>query len=74
LANQAKGATDKISAEIASLSDISKDVVTALGAIKGSIEHVSEFVTNTAAAVEEQSAVTGDMSSNMQKAVAELVA
>jgi hypothetical protein len=28
----------------------------------------------TAAAVEEQSAVTGDMSSNMQKAVAELVA
>jgi methyl-accepting chemotaxis protein len=74
LANQAKGATDKISAEIASLSDISKDVVTSLGAIKGAIEHVSEFVTNTAAAVEEQSAVTGDMSSNMQKAVAELVA
>ena len=74
LANQAKGATDKISAEIASLSDISKDVATSLGAIKGAIEHVSEFVTNTAAAVEEQSAVTGDMSSNMQKAVAELVA
>jgi methyl-accepting chemotaxis protein len=74
LANQAKGATDKISAEIASLSEISRDVVGALDAIKGAIEHVSEFVTNTAAAVEEQSAVTGDMSSNMQKAVAELVA
>jgi methyl-accepting chemotaxis protein len=74
LANQAKGATDKISAEIASLSEIARDVVGALGAIKGAIEHVSEFVTNTAAAVEEQSAVTGDMSSNMQKAVAELVA
>jgi methyl-accepting chemotaxis protein len=74
LANQAKGATDKISAEIASLSDISKDVVESLNAIKGAIEHVNEFVTNTAAAVEEQSAVTGDMSSNMQMAVAELVA
>jgi methyl-accepting chemotaxis protein len=72
LANQAKQATDKISSEIASLSDISKDVVTALSSIKSAIEHVNEFVTNTAAAVEEQSAVTSDMSSNMQKAVAEL--
>jgi methyl-accepting chemotaxis protein len=72
LASQAKHATDKISAEIASLSDISKDVVTALNSIKSAIEHVNEFVTNTAAAVEEQSAVTSDMSSNMQKAAAEL--
>jgi methyl-accepting chemotaxis protein len=61
LANQAKGATDKISAEIASLSEISKDVVTALNSIKSAIEHVNDFVTNTAAAVEEQSAVTSDM-------------
>ena len=74
LATQAKSATDKISTEIASLTEISRDVVGALNAIKGAIEHVNEFVTNTAAAVEEQSAVTGDMSSNMQKAVAELAA
>jgi methyl-accepting chemotaxis protein len=72
LASQAKHATDKISAEIASLSEISKDVVTALNAIKSAIEHVNDFVTNTAAAVEEQSAVTSDMSSNMQRAAAEL--
>lgn len=72
LANQAKQATDKISTEIASLGEISKDVVVALSSIKNAIEHVNEFVTNTAAAVEEQSAVTGDMSSNMQKAAAEL--
>jgi methyl-accepting chemotaxis protein len=72
LANQAKSATDKISAEIASLGGISRDVVTALSAIKNAIEHVNEFVTSTSAAVEEQSAVTEDMSSNMQKAVAEL--
>ena len=45
-----------------------------LDAIKKAIEHVNEFVTNTAAAVEEQSAVTSDMSSNMQKAAAELAA
>ncbi len=74
LANQAKSATDRISAEIDSLNGISKDVVAALNAIKGAIEYVGEFVTNTAAAVEEQSAVTSDMSSNMQKAVAELAA
>ena len=74
LANQAKGATDKISTEIASLGEISKDVVTALGSIKNAIEHVSDYVTNTAAAVEEQSTVTSDMSSNMQKAAAELAA
>jgi len=72
LANQAKSATDKISAEISSLGEISRDVASALGTIKNAIEHVSEFVTNTAAAVEEQSAVTSDMSSNMQKAVSEL--
>ena len=72
LANQAKSATDKISTEIASLSGISRDVVTALTAIKGAIEHVNEFVTTTSAAVEEQSAVTEDMSSNLQKAAGEL--
>jgi len=72
LANQAKVATDKISTEIASLGEISKDVIVALGAIKNAIEHVNEFVTNTAAAVEEQSTVTSDMSANMQRAAAEL--
>jgi methyl-accepting chemotaxis protein len=72
LANQAKQATDKISTEIATLNGISNDVVLALVAIKKAIENVSEFVTSTAAAVEEQSTVTGDMSSNMQRAASEL--
>jgi methyl-accepting chemotaxis protein len=48
--------------------------VTALTSIKRAIERVNEFVTTTAAAVEEQSTVTGDVSSNMQRAAAELVA
>ena len=74
LASQAKQATDKISKEIAALNAISGDVVTALNSIKQAIEHVNEFVTTTAAAVEEQSAVTSDMSYNLQRAAAELAA
>ena len=43
-----------------------------LTAIKTAIADVNEFITSTAAAVEEQSIVTEDMSSNMQRASAEL--
>jgi len=71
LANQAKQATDKIGQEIGNLNGISADVVNALTAIKQSIQEVSEYVTSTAAAVEEQSTVTGEMSSSMQRAAAE---
>jgi methyl-accepting chemotaxis protein len=72
LANQAKQATDRITSEIEALNGISGDVVASLAAIKNAIDHVSEFVSSTAAAIDEQSAVTGDMSSNMQRANAEL--
>jgi methyl-accepting chemotaxis protein len=71
LANQAKQATDKINQEIESLNGISGDVVTALSTIRAAIQHVSEYVTSTAAAVEEQSVVTKEMSSSMQRAAAE---
>jgi methyl-accepting chemotaxis protein len=71
LANQAKQATDKIGSEIGSLNGISGDVVSALIAIKQEIQNVSEYVTATAAAVEEQSTVTSEMSSSMQRAAAE---
>lgn len=72
LANQARAATDKITKEISDLSAISGDVVQTFAAIKNAFEDVNEFVTSTAAAVEEQSAVIDDMSNNMQQAVAEL--
>ncbi|MDA9443395.1 histidine kinase [Bradyrhizobium sp. CCBAU 51745] len=68
LANQAKQATDKINAEIAALTGASGDVLGALNAIKSAIVNVDEYVTSTAAAVDEQSAVTADMASNMQRA------
>jgi methyl-accepting chemotaxis protein len=63
-------AISKSQAEISQLNGISLDVVSALNAI----EHVNEFVTSTAAAVEEQSTVTSDMSENMQRAARELAA
>ena len=71
LANQAKQATDRIGQEIGSLNGISGDVVSALTDIKHAIQNVSHYVTSTAAAVEEQSTVTNEMSSSMQRAAAE---
>ena len=71
LANQAKQATDKIEQEIGNLNGISGDVVEALNSIKKAIQDVSEYVSSTAAAVEEQSTVTGEISSSMRRAAAE---
>ncbi|WP_376700277.1 methyl-accepting chemotaxis protein [Bradyrhizobium archetypum] len=71
LATQAKQATDKIGQEIGNLNGISGDVVGALNSIKQAIQGVSAYVTATAAAVEEQSTVTSEMSSSMQRAAAE---
>jgi methyl-accepting chemotaxis protein len=71
LAAQAKSATDEISTEINGMRAVSEDVVHGLQSIRESIDRVREYVTSTAASVEEQSAVTGDMSANMQRAAAE---
>ena len=48
------------------------DVAGSLTAIKRAIADVNEFIASTAAAVEEQSIVTQDMASNLQRASAEL--
>jgi methyl-accepting chemotaxis protein len=72
LASQAKHATDTISSEINALNTVAGDVVGSLTAIKAAIASVNEFIASTAAAVEEQSIVTSDMSANMQRASAEL--
>jgi methyl-accepting chemotaxis protein len=71
LANQAKQAADRIEQEIGNLNGISVDVVGALDAIKSAIQGVSEYVSSTAAAVEEQSTVTQEMSASMRKAAEE---
>ncbi|MGF7206580.1 methyl-accepting chemotaxis protein [Skermanella aerolata] len=68
LANQAARATDQISGEIDGIQTISGDVVGALGGIRLSIESVRDYVLTTASAVEEQTAVTSEMSRSMQGA------
>lgn len=66
LANQSANATQKISEEIEGIQALSGDMVTALREIRSAVVHVRDYVTTTAAAVEEQSAVTRDMSASMQ--------
>ncbi|MFV3129385.1 methyl-accepting chemotaxis protein [Niveispirillum sp. KHB5.9] len=67
LANQAARATEQISTEIDGIQSSSREVATALDAIRDAVHSVHELVTATSAAVEEQSAVTRGMSSNMQR-------
>ena len=68
LADQAARATNQINAEIGSIQVVSKEVVEALGSIRGSVGVMRETVVATAAAIEEQSAVTHDLAENMQHA------
>lgn len=70
LANQAANATSQISQEIEGVQTICEDVAGALGEIRSSIEIVREHVAGTAGAVEEQSAVTSDMTERMNSASA----
>ena len=74
LARQAGGATDKIAQEIVSLQAASDEVVVTLGTIATSINAVLEHVTATASAVEEQSVVTQEMSTAMQKTAGNVAA
>lgn len=71
LANQTRQATERIGSEIDALNGISSEVLSSLGGIKSAIENVSQYVSTTAAAIEQQSAVTGEMSASMQRAAME---
>jgi methyl-accepting chemotaxis protein len=68
LANQAAKATEQITSEINGVQNISTDVVAALESIRDSIGTMRDHVIATVAAVEEQSALSRDMSQNMHKA------
>lgn len=68
LASQAADATRRIASEIEGVQGVSLEVAGALTKVKVSIDSLREFVSATAAAVEEQSAVTQDVSSNMSGA------
>lgn len=68
LATQVAQATDNISQEITNMQTVAATVVSALTQIKNAIDTVENSVTGIASAIEEQSAVTGQMSSHMQTA------
>ncbi len=68
LASQAARATEQITSEIDAVQSVSSGVVQALAKIQTSVETMREHVISAAAAVEEQSVVTQEMSSNMQGA------
>lgn len=71
LAGQARAATEQISKEIGGVREIASEVALALQSINQGIGAVQEYVASSTAAIEEQSAVAADMSSQMQSAAAE---
>ncbi|MFT4074495.1 MAG: PAS domain-containing methyl-accepting chemotaxis protein [Asticcacaulis sp.] len=69
LANQAANSTKTIAAEITNIQSVTGEVVEALDLISGSMDTVLENVASVASAMEQQDAVTNEISGNMQTAV-----
>jgi methyl-accepting chemotaxis protein len=68
LAEQTGRATDQIRSQIAATQSATREAVDAIGVIQGTIRTLNEVSSTIAAAVEEQSAVTREMSGSMQAA------
>jgi methyl-accepting chemotaxis protein len=68
LANEASNATGQINTEIQRMQNVASTVISALELIKTSVDSVRTYVTGTAGAIEEQSAVAREMAQNMQAA------
>ena len=68
LSNQVTRATGQIAEDIEAMQGITGDVAGSLSAMARSVTAVRDFVTGVASAVEEQSAVTQEISTNMQTA------
>jgi methyl-accepting chemotaxis protein len=69
LANQAAASTKTIAAEIATMQSVTGEVVDALTLISTSMNDVLDNVTSVASAIEQQDAVTNEITANMQSAV-----
>ncbi len=67
LANETAKATDQISEEIARIQSVASEVLTSGNEIAEATNAVGEYISVIVSAVEEQSAVTHDISANMQK-------
>ncbi len=68
LASQTTTATDEIASHINSIQNVSTQVVAALGSIKSAIGNVEGISSAISAAVEEQTATTNEIASNMSNA------
>jgi len=68
LATQTSKATDDIAGEIKSVQSISSEVATSVNSIVEAANAVSQYVNGVASAIEEQTAVTREISYNTQKA------
>ena len=65
LATQTSKATDDISKQIANVQGIAKEMVSIISSIKHVVNNVNQYSGTIAAAVEQQSAVTNEISKNM---------
>jgi methyl-accepting chemotaxis protein len=68
LANQTAKATDEIADQIKTMQTATEESVSAIGAIKKTINEMNQIATAIAAAVEEQAAATDEISRNVQEA------
>ncbi|SFL25980.1 methyl-accepting chemotaxis protein [Methylobacterium pseudosasicola] len=68
LANQTARATEQIGAQIAGSQEATRGAVEAIDSIQGTIVKLNEVATAISSAVEQQSAVTREMSASMQTA------
>ena len=68
LAEQTSRATEEIAAHIQDVQTVSREVLEVISVIRDSIGSVNEYVGGIASAVEEQSAVTRDITANMSTA------
>ncbi len=68
LAGQTSKATSDIAAQVGSVQQATQDAVTALGAINSTISNLNDVSAIIASAVEEQTSVTREVSSNMSGA------
>ncbi len=68
LANQTAKATEEISSQIAGVQGATKSSVTAIESIFGTIGQINQISTTIAAAIEEQTAATAEISRNVEQA------
>ena len=73
LAAQTSKATEEIAAEIAGVQTITSEAVSTIAGISATITRINGVSSSIASAVEEQAAVTQDMSGNMQTAAEKVV-